>query len=195
MPIPEKCQPKKDDKITGKNINLKKISLGNPENKNSGKFRYTITPVLYEEKPFQIVECGKIKIFSFNNKSFSVGLTIDKENEDYFKSIERRISDLYDDELVLIKSSHRHSKVYAKLFAIDGQILTTIRILSNGKNKIANPLNFIGVPFLGKIVMRIAKIYSGSCLSLICEAKEVLIEKIQTPPSYFDEYPDAEDGE
>ena len=191
MLILEKCQPKKDDKITGKNIDLKKISLGNPENKNSGKFRYTITPVLYEEKPFQIVECGKMKIFSFNNKSFSVGLTIDKENEDYFKSIERRISDLYDDELVLIG----HSKVYAKLFAIDGQILTTIRILSNGKNKIVNPCKYIGIPFLGKIVMRIAKIYSGSCLSLICEAKEVLIEKIQTPPSYFDEYPDAEDDE
>ena len=94
MPIPEKCQPKKDDKITGKNINLKKISLGNPENQNSGKFSYTITSVLYEEKPFQIVKCGKMKIFSFHNKSFSVGLTIDKENEDFFKSIERKISDL-----------------------------------------------------------------------------------------------------
>ena len=45
----------------------------------------------------------------------------------------------------------------------------------------------------GQIVMRIAKIYNGSCLSLICEAKEVLIEKIQTQPSYFDEYSDAED--
>ena len=41
--------------------------------------------------------------------------------------------------------------------------------------------------------MRIAKIYNGSCLLLICEAKEVLIEEIQTQPSYFDEYPDVED--
>ena len=41
--------------------------------------------------------------------------------------------------------------------------------------------------------MRIAKIYSGSCLSLLCEAKEVLIEEIQTTKSFFDEYPDAED--
>ena len=53
MSTPEKClETKKDDKITGRSIDLKKISLGNPENKNSGKFRYTITPVLYEEKPF-----------------------------------------------------------------------------------------------------------------------------------------------
>ena len=194
MSTPKKCfKTKKDDKITGKNIDLKKISLGNPENKNSGKFRYTISPILFEEKPFQIVESGKIKIFSFHNKSFSVGLSIDKENKDYLKSIEQTISDLYDDALFLIKSSHGHSKVYAKLFAIEGQIQTPIRILSNGKKHLVNPSNYIGVPFLGNIVRRIAKIYSGSCLSLVCEAKEVLIEEIQTPVSYFDEYPDADD--
>ena len=110
--MPEKCQTK--DGIAG--IDLKKISLGNPETKNSGKYRHSITPILFEEKPFQIIASGKMKIFSFHNKSFSVGLTIEKENEDYFKSIERTISDLYDDELNLIKTSHGHSKVYAKPF-------------------------------------------------------------------------------
>ena len=119
MPIPEKCQPKKDDTKTGKNISLNKISLGNPENKTSGKFIYEMTPILYDEKPFEIVESGKMKIFSFNNKSFSVGINIDKENEDYFKNIERRISDLYDDELVLIKKSHNHPKVNTKLYHKD----------------------------------------------------------------------------
>ena len=194
MPVPKNVSHKKDDKITGKNISLNKISLGTPENKKSGKFSYEITPVLYEEKPFEIVESGKMKIFSFNHKSFSVGLTVDKENEEYFKKIEKRITDLYDDlKLNLIKTSHDHSKVYAKLYSIDGEIITPIRILSNGKKKIVNPQNYIGVPFTGQIVMRIAKIYNGSCLSLICEAKEVLIEEIQTQPSYFDEFPDVED--
>ena len=129
---------KKNDKITGKNINLDKISLGNPEKKNSRKFKFKIIPILYEEIPFQIVECGKKKIFSFHNKSFSVGLTVDKENEDYLKSIEKRISDVYDDELNLIKSSHGHLKVYAKRFAIEGQIQTPVRILSNGKKRLVN---------------------------------------------------------
>ena len=196
MPIPKNVSQKKDDKKTGKNISLNKISLGAPENKKSGKFTYEITPVLYEEKPFEIVESGKMKIFSFNHKSFSVGITIDKENEEYFKKIERRITDLYNDlELNLIKTSHDYSKVYAKLYSIDGEIITPIRILSNGKKKIINPHNYIGIPFSGQVVMRIAKIYNGSCLLLICEAKEVLIEEIQTQPSYFDEYPDAEDDE
>ena len=187
---------KKDDKITGKNINLNKISLGPTEQKKSGKFNYQITPIFLDEKPFEIVESGKMKIFSFNKKTFSVGITIDKENQEYFKKIEGKITDLYDDlELNLIKTSHDYSKVYAKLYSIDGEIITPIIILSNGKRKIINPHNYIGISFLGQVVMRIAKIYNGSCLSLICEAKEVLIEEIQTQPSYFDEYPDAEDDE
>ena len=184
MPVPKNVSQKKDDKKTGKNICLNKISLGTPENKKSGKSTYEITPILYAEKPFEIVESGKMKIFSFNHKSFSVGLSVDKENEEYFKKIEKRTTDLYDDlELNLIKTSHNHSKVYAKLYSIDGEIITPIRILSNGKKKIINPHNYIGIPFSGQVVMRIAKIYNGSCLSLICEAKEVLIEEIQTQSS------------
>ena len=50
----------------------------------------------------------------------------------------------------------------------------------------------MGIPFVGRIVLKIAKIYDGSCVSLICEAREVLIEEVFVPPSIFDEYPDAE---
>ena len=187
---------KKDDKITGKNINLNKISLGPTEQKKSGKFNYQITPIFLDEKPFEIVESGKMKIFSFNKKTFSVGITVDKENQEYFKKIEDKITELYDSlELNLIKTSHDHSKVYAKLYAVNGEIFTPVRILSNGKKRLINPLNYVGIPFQGKVVLKISKIYEGSCLSLVCEAKEVLIEEIHTQPSYFHEHSDAEDDE
>ena len=171
----EMSTPKKNE-ITKESINLKKISLGNPEDKISGNFRYEITPVLYEKKPFQITVYGKIKFFTFNNKSFSVGVTIDKENKDFFKSIEKKISDLYGEKLHLIKTSHGNSRVYAKLFAKDGQIQTPIKILCNGEKKINDPLDYFGILLSGRIVMNIAKIYSGSCLSLACEAREVLFQ-------------------
>ena len=63
MPVPKNVSQKKDDRKTGKNISLNKISLGTPENKKSGKFSYEMTPVLYEEQPFEIVESGKMKTF------------------------------------------------------------------------------------------------------------------------------------
>ena len=61
MLTPEKCleNAKKDDKITGKNIDLKKISLGNPENKNLGKFRYTITPIVLRKNLFKSLNVEK----------------------------------------------------------------------------------------------------------------------------------------
>ena len=61
------------------------------------------------------------------------------------------------------------------------------------KKKLIEPKEYIGIPFLGKIVLKISKIYDGSCVSLICEAKEVSIEEVYVPPSIFDEYSDVED--
>ena len=46
------------------------------------------------------------------------------------------------------------------------------------KRKLADPKDFIGIPFHGKFALKISKIYDGSCVSLICEAKEVLIEDV-----------------
>ena len=79
---------KKDDKITGKNINLNKISLGPTEQKKSGKFNYQITPIFLDEKPFEIVESGKMKIFSFNKKKhFQLELLSTKKT----KNISRKL--------------------------------------------------------------------------------------------------------
>ena len=184
----------KENHLTGKDVFPDNISLGGTEEKSSGKFNYLITQVLYNDKPFVILERGKMKIFSFNKKTFSVGLSIDEKNQDYFEKIEKRISDLYDDlEIKLIKPTNDYLKIYAKLFASNGKIYTPFRIVENGKKKLIDPKDFIGIPFQGKIVLKIAKIYDGSCVSLICEAKEVLIEDVFTPPSVFDEYSDAEE--
>ena len=182
MSKPKNVNQNKNDQ-TGKNISINNISLGPTEEKKMGKFNYQITPVLYEKKPFEIVESGKLKIFAFMKKTFSVGLTVDEENQEYLQKIEEKITELYDSvELKLIKTTHEHSKVYAKLYAVNGKIFTPFRIV------------YIGIPFQGKVVMKISKVYEGStCVSLVCEAKEVLIEEVFLPPSHFDEYSDDED--
>ena len=184
----------KTQHLTGKDVLLDKISLGGTEEKTSGKFNYCVTQVLYNDKPFVILERAKIKIFSFNKKTFSVGLSIDEKNKDYFEKIEKRISDLYDDlEIKLIKPTNDYLKIYAKLYAANGKICTPFRLGENGQKRIIEPKDYMGISFVGKIALKIAKIYDGSCVSLICEAKEVLIEEVFVPPSIFDEYPDAEE--
>ena len=183
-------------KLTGKDVLIDNISLGGMEEKNSGNYNYCMTQVLYDEKPFVLLERGKMKIFSFNIKTFSVGLSIDEKNRDYFKKIEKKISNLYDDlEIKLLKPTNDYLKLYAKLYASNGKIYTPFRMVENGKKKLIDPKDFIGIPFVGKMVLKISKIYDGNCVSLICEAQEVLIEDIYSPPSIFDEYSDAEESD
>ena len=154
-----------------------------------------MTQILYNNQPFILLEKGKMKIFSFNKKTFSVGLSIDEKNQDYFEKIEKRITDLYDLEIKLLKPTNDYLKIYAKLYASNGKIYTPFRLVENGKKKLIDPKDFIGIPFSGKMVLKISKIYDGSCVSLICEAQEVLIEEIFTQPSVFDEYSDAEESD
>ena len=62
----------KTQHLTGKDVLLDKISLGGTEEKTSGKFNYCMTQVLYNDKPFVILERAKMKIFSFNKKHFQL---------------------------------------------------------------------------------------------------------------------------
>ena len=136
-----------------------------------------------------------MKIFSFNKKSFSVGLSIDETNKDYFQSIEKRINELYDNvEIKLIKSTNDYLKIYLKLFSRNGKIHTPFRILEGNKKRLVEPLDYVGIPFTGQLFFKIARIYDGNCVSLICEAKEILIEDVYQN-SVFNEYSDAEDSD
>ena len=107
----------KQTTLTGGQVLSEKIHLGGTEERHSGKYNYISTQVLYNNQPFLLKERGKMKIFSFNKKSFSVGLSIDEANKGYFESIEKIINDLYDNvDIELIKSTNDYLKIYLKLF-------------------------------------------------------------------------------
>ena len=77
---------------------MKKSTLEKLKKKDFGIYNYSTTQVLYDNQPFLLKEKGKMKIFSFNKKSFSVGLSIDETNKDYFETIEKKINELYDND-------------------------------------------------------------------------------------------------
>ena len=56
-------QTGKTQHLTGKDVLIENIDLGGTEEKSSGKFNYRMTQVLYNDKPFVIMETGKMKIF------------------------------------------------------------------------------------------------------------------------------------
>ena len=66
--------------------------------------------------------------------------------------------------------------------------------MEGNKKRLIEPLDYVGIPFSGQVFFKIARIYDGNCVSLICEAKEVLIEDT-FQKSVFEEYSDAEDSD
>ena len=78
--------------LTGSQVLSEKITLGGCEEKQSGRYRYLKTQVIYDEQPFLLKERGNLKIFSFQGKSFSVGLSVTKDNKIYFEAIEKKLT-------------------------------------------------------------------------------------------------------
>ena len=162
--------------MTTPSINLKMIRLGKTK-KIDGKYKYKTTPIIYDEYPFEMVVYGYAQFFAFPNV-LSIGLDIDKNNEDFFKSIEERISDLYGKKLHLIKTARKKfetKRVYAKLEVKNGKVKTPVGIFFDDP-KIIDPFDEVNIPFYARIVMRISRIYDGKYLSLICEANEVIVQ-------------------
>ena len=155
--------------MTTPSINFKMIRLGQTK-KIEGKYKYKTTPIIYNASPFEMVVYGNAKFFSFPN-AFSIGLDIDKNNEDFFRSIEEKISELYGKKINLIKKK----RVYAKLEIKNGKVKTPVGIFFDDP-KVIDPLDDVHIPFYARIVMRISRIYDGNCLSLICEANEVIVQ-------------------
>ena len=172
--------------LTGSQVLSEKITLGGCEEKQSGRYRYLKTQVIYDEQPFLLKERGNLKIFSFQGKSFSVGLSVTNDNKIYFEAIEKKLNELYDNlPFKLIKPTHDYLKVFIKLLSRNGKIHTPVRILEGGKKKLANPMDYLGIPFRGQVYFKISHIYDGNCVSLICEAQEVLIEDIFPSPQFL----------
>ena len=66
-------------------------------------------------------------------------------------------------------------RVYAKLDVKNGKVQTPVGIFFDDP-KIIDPFDEVNIPFYARIVMRISRIYDGNCLSLICEANEVIVQ-------------------
>ena len=151
-------------------IDLEKISLG--KTKKNNEFNFKTTPIFYDGYPFEMVVYGYAKFFSFNKNHLSIGLEIDEKNRDFFEKIEKSISDLHGKKLHLIKKK----RVYAKLFVKNGKVQTPVGIFFDDTKIIENPFDYMNIPYYARIVLRISRIYDGKCLSIICEANEVVVQ-------------------
>ena len=76
---------------TIKNFKSSQISLGNEEQKRSKTgFKYSLTPIFYDEKPLDLLLKGRLRIFK-HDKDYTISLDVDEANKSFFESVEEKI--------------------------------------------------------------------------------------------------------
>ena len=155
---------------TIKNFKSSQISLGNEEQKRSKTgFKYSLTPIFYDEKPLDLLLKGRLRIFK-HDKDYTISLDVDEANKSFFESIEEKKNKEVDfkERLDLIKGE-RFQRVYSKLYTDSkGKISASFYELKGGRKKlIKDPTDWVGVTFTGKILLRITGVFSAKLLLLL----------------------------
>ena len=94
--------------MTVPSINLKMIRLGKTK-KIDGKYKYKTTPIIYDEYPFEMVVYGYAQFFAFPN-ALSIGLDIDKNNEDFLKVLRKEFQIFMEKNYISSKRKELHEK-------------------------------------------------------------------------------------
>ena len=160
----------------------------------------------------------KFKIYSHQEDSFSLGITIPEEQLDFFTQLESHLNSaakkmkpeiakigqsfarFQEGDFTLVKTDKsEQEKIYAKIYP--SKIPTTdfsCRFWelceSSGERKKKQPIlrqkDLVNMPLRGQVVFSIKHLFCGNVKAITCIVDEVLVEEIVQSQSAFDEYED-----
>ena len=139
---------------------------------------------------------GNLKIFINKGKSFSLAISVNKSNEEFFKKLEHSLAGLASSVLPntkpgnfkLIRESKNYRNIYCKVYTYpSGVPKCYCSELINSKRR-TKPLEDAAFEkFKGSCIERIVHAFSGKTKGITICADEIL--NYDSKKSYFDEYP------
>ena len=75
-------------------ISIPDCTLDTPVKKSSGKISFCLLPCLHNNERLQVKLATRFKIFSHQEDSFSLGITLPEENIKFFKNLETHLNAL-----------------------------------------------------------------------------------------------------
>ena len=199
-------------------ISIPDCYLGSPVKRSTGKLSFCLVPCFNNDKKLQVKLKTKFKIYSHQEDSFSLGITIPEEQLDFFKDLEKHLNSaakkmkpeiakigpsfarFQEGDFILVKTDKsEQEKIYAKIYP--SKIPTTdfsCRFWelceSPGERKkkksILRQKDFVNMPIRGQVVFSIKHLFCGNVKAITCIVDEVLVEEIVQSQSAFDEYED-----
>ena len=191
---------------------IDKLRAKAPETKMGGNITYYSIPFEYEDGKSLLKVEGDFRLF--RHESYSLGIGIDDENEEFFTKLGERMTELAyeqkskcpksfkgsDLELVNTTASGKYKNVYARIYTSkSGKVNCNLseRKEVNGvyKRKRLDLIELVDETFKGSCVLRIYRVYTGSSKTITLSVEEVMATDLTTKNSYFDEYEEIESSD
>ena len=157
---------------------------------------------LDDRKPLPPIRIdGDLKVFVNKNngykKSFSLAISVDELNEEFFKKLEHLLSQLVSsalpytkpEDFKLIKESKNYRNVYCKIYTFPSGVPKCYHsqlVNSHHRSKPWEDAAF--EKFKGSCILRIIHAFSGKTKGITIHADEIL--NYNSHKSYFDEFPE-----
>ena len=205
-------------------ISIPDCHLDTPVKRSSGKISFCLIPCLNNDKKLQVKLKTKFKIYSHQEDSFSLGITIPEEQLDFFKDLEKHLNSaamtmkkeisklglsfarFQEGDFTLVKTDKsEQEKIYAKIYP--SKIPTTdfscrfwelCESFPGEKKKkqlILRQKELVNMPLRGQVVFSIKHLFCGNVKAITCIVDEVLVEEIVQSQSAFDEYEDKHESQ
>ena len=201
-------------KMNPETISIPDCHLDTPVKKTSGKISFCLIPCLNNDKRLQVKLKTKFKIFAHQEDSFSLGITLEESQLDFFKDLEKHLNSaamklkkeiakigpsfarFQEGDFVLVKKDKsEQEKIYAKIYP--SKIPTTdfsCRFWELCENRKKQPIlrqkDLINIPLRGQVVFSIKHLFCGNVKAITCIVDEVLVEEMVQAKSAFDDYED-----
>ena len=200
-------------------IEISDCHLDDPVKKSSGKISFCLIPCLNNDERLQVKLKTKFKIFSHQDESFSLGITLPAEQLDFFKDLEKHLNSealkskkeiaklgpsfarFQEGDFVLVKTDKsEQEKIYAKIYpskhpSSDFSCRFWELCETRKKKPILRQKNLINVPLRGQVVFSIKHLFCGNVKAITCIVDEVLVEEMIQAKSSFDEYEDRNEDD
>ena len=208
--LPKKMNPAK--------ISIPDCTLDTPVKKSSGKISFCLLPCLHNNERLQVKLATRFKIFSHQEDSFSLGITLPDESKKFFKDLEKHLNALakkkkpevkeigpnfarfQEGDFVLLKTDKsEQEKIYAKIypsklpnqdFSCRFWQLCEVKGGIKKKKPIPKPTKLINIPLRGQVVFSVKHLFCGNVKAITCIVDEVLVEEIVQAVSAFDDFED-----
>ena len=113
-------------KMNPETIEISDCHLDDPVKKTAGKISFCLIPCLNNDERLQVKLKTKFKIFSHQDESFSLGITLPEDQIDFFKALEKHLNSealkskkeiAKEGDFVLVKTDKsEQEKIYAKIY-------------------------------------------------------------------------------